>query len=117
LKHSFTRLIWFIDLGLVLRQVQWEEFIDHAKAIGALRALTYTLFALRALMGVQIPSETLRELSDLNALERWCVQQVVSRNPRPALGEVIVAFSIPGIMAKFSYLCEFSFPRREVLAE
>ncbi len=45
------------------------------------------------------------------------MQQVVSRNPRLALGEVIVEFSIPGVMAKFSYLCEFSFPRREILAE
>ncbi|MBI3800477.1 MAG: nucleotidyltransferase family protein [Deltaproteobacteria bacterium] len=117
LKHSFTRLIWFIDLGLALRQVQWGESIDHAKAVGALRALTYTLLALRALMGVQIPSETLRELSRLNRLEHLFVQQVISRNPRQALGEVMVALSIPGVIGKLSYLFEFGFPRQEILAE
>lgn len=117
LKHSFSRLIWFVDLGLVLQRVKWEELLDQAEATGTFRPLAYALWGLKELMGVELPREVLTQLPPLNWLERRFLQGVVSREAMGALGEVLVACSIPGLTAKLGYLLEVGFPRQEVLAE
>jgi len=117
LKHPFSPLIWFVDLGLVFQRMRWEELLEQAKATGTLRPLAYALFGLKGLMRVEIPQEVLACLPLLNLLERRFLRGVVRRKAMGRLGEVLVAFSIPGLMAKMSYLFELGLPRREVLAE
>ena len=117
LKHSFCRLIWFVDLGLVLKQVRWEELEEGARASGTLRPLAYALFGLRALMGVEAPLEALASLPRPNRVERAFLRAVVDRKEIETLGELVMAFSIPGFTAKLAYVLEIGFPRREALAE
>lgn len=117
LKHSFARLFWFVDMGLVLPRVAWEEMLGWAEDSGALRALAYALGGLQALMGIELPADVLARLPRLNRLERAFLHRVVRRQEMQTLGEVMVAFSIPGVMGKLSYLLEFGFPRHEVLAD
>jgi hypothetical protein len=68
-------------------------------------------------MGVDVPREALASLPRPNPVERAFLRAVVERRGIEALGEVVMAFSIPGVRAKLAYLLEFAFPRREVLAE
>ncbi|MFN3476315.1 MAG: nucleotidyltransferase family protein [Candidatus Methylomirabilales bacterium] len=119
LKHSFSRLIWFADLGLLVGAgcVKWEELVDRAEATGTLRPLAYALWGLKRLMGVKIPPEVLAWLPRLNWFEQAFLHGVVNRKAMNPIGEGLVAFSIPGLLAKLGYLLEFGFPRREVLAE
>ena len=117
LKHSFARLFWFVDMGLVLPCVAWEELLSWAEDSGALRALAYALGGLQALMGIEIPTAVLTRLPRLNRLERAFLRRVVRRQEMQTLGEVMVAFSVPGVMDKLRYLLEFGFPRHEVLAD
>ncbi len=115
LKHSFNRLIWFIDLGLVLKQVRWAGVVNRAEAAGALRVLAYALLPLRAIMGIEVPEAVVARLPRLNRAERAFLDRVVTRRPMETPGDVVVAFSIPGLQGKLGYLLELAFPRREVL--
>ena len=133
LKHSFSRLIWFVDLGLVLqgarinpaptavgeglRPSPWEELLSWAEVTGSLRALAYALFGLSRLMRVSAPQEVLARLPQLNWIEQTFLNRVVSRQAMETLGEVMVAFSIPDLQGKLGYFLELGFPRHEVLAE
>lgn len=117
LKHSFSRLIWFVDLGLLLPHVRWEELVDRAAAAGALRALAYALVGLQRLLGVKVPPELLGRLPRFNGIERRFLQTVVSRRAMLTPGEVMVVFAIPGCMGKLGYLLELGLPRRKVLAQ
>ncbi|MBI3989057.1 MAG: nucleotidyltransferase family protein [candidate division NC10 bacterium] len=134
LKHSFSRLIWFVDLGLLvgagfhparlgrassppLQCVKWEELLGWAEATGTLRALAYALFGLERLLMVEVPQEVQARLPRFNRMEHMFLDRVVSRQAREMLGEVLVMFSIPDLKGKLGYLLEFGFPRQEVLAE
>lgn len=116
LKHSFSRLIWFVDLGLLVGWEKWEELLDWAEDFGALRPLAYALFGLNRLMGVEVPQEILARLPRFNGIERRFLQGVINRRAMETPGEVMVVFSIPDLLGKLGYLLELSFPKREVLA-
>ena len=55
LKHSYTRLVWLVDLALVSRRIDWSELLDEAEASGTMRALAYAVRGLESLLGVTIP--------------------------------------------------------------
>jgi len=117
LKHSFSRLIWLVDLGLVWQQLRWEDLLLQAIASGTLRPLLYVLLSLQRLMGVEVPPHVWAALPQLGRLEQRFLEAVARRRGLVALGEVMVAFSIAERRRRWGYLVEFSFPERHVLAE
>lgn len=115
LKHSFSRLMWLVDLGLVAQRVEWPAIVDRARAAAALRPLAYVVCLLEALLRVDVPPEIRAALPRLNRIERLFVSSVVRRSSTETFGELTVAFSIPGATGKLSYLAELCFPRRAAL--
>ncbi len=116
-KHSFSRLIWLVDLALVCRQVCWGELIEQAQRTGTLRPVAYALRSIERLFGTKIPRDVWESLPHLNWIERKFVTAVVGRRAAEPQGELLVAFSIPSLFGKLAYLLEFVFPRPRVLAE
>lgn len=116
-KHSFSRLIWLVDLALVCRQVSWGELIEEARRTGTLRPVAYALSSIAGLFGTKVPQDVWGALPRLNWIERRFVTAVVGRRAAEPEGELLVAFSIPSLLGKLSYLLEFAFPRPHVLAE
>jgi len=117
LKHSYSRLIWLVDLALVLRDAPWPALLEYARASGALRPLAYAVSALDWLLGRwEVPEAVRRELPTLGRLERGFMRLVARRSGVETPGELIVALSIPGLVGKAAYLAELTFPRRHVLA-
>ena len=55
LKHSYSRLIWLVDLALVLADALWTPLMEHARASGALRPLAYAVSILDTLLGFPVP--------------------------------------------------------------
>ncbi|MGH9463062.1 MAG: nucleotidyltransferase domain-containing protein, partial [Vicinamibacteria bacterium] len=51
LKHSFSRLIWFLDLALVARQLDWEELLLQAQNTGTMRSVAYAVDGMTRLLG------------------------------------------------------------------
>lgn len=117
LKHSFSRLIWLVDLALVWQRLQWAELMPQAIASGTLRPLAYVLWSLERLMGVEMPAHVWAALPQLSKVEKLFLEAVAQRRDMGALGEVMGAFSIPEWRRRLGYLLEFGFPNRHVLAE
>jgi hypothetical protein len=116
-KHSFSRLIWLVDLALISRRLDWEELLLQARNTGTLRSVAYALLAMEKLLGVRIPPAVWVTLPSLNRMERKFMEAVVSRKETEPAGELLVAFSIPSLPGKLGYLYEFTFPCRSVLGE
>ena len=116
LKHSYSRLIWLVDLALVLRDAPWPTLLEHARASGALRPLAYAVSALALLLGLRVPAAVREELPALGPLERAFLRLVARRRGVETPGELLVALSIPGALGKAAYLAELVFPRRHALA-
>jgi hypothetical protein len=117
LKHSYSRMIWLVDLGLVSRQLDWSKLLHLAESYGALRSAAYATRCLETLMNVEIPDDVRGALPSLNKVESGFIDLVKRRRPEmEALGEPLVAFSIPTWGGRLAYLFEYTFPRRHVLA-
>src|SRR5262249_6507276 len=117
LKHSYSRLIWLVDLALVLSDAPWPALLEQARVTGALRPLAYAMSAVERLLGrLDVPESVRRELGDLGPLERVFMSLVTTRRGVETPGELMVAFSIPGVFGKAAYLAELGIPRRHVLA-
>jgi hypothetical protein len=117
LKHSYSRLIWAVDLGLLSQRVNGDELVGEAEASGTVRALTYALVGVHSLMRVPLPGDLPDRLPRLNWIEQVFLRRVTSRQRVAPLGEVLVAFSIPDFVGTLGYLRECGFPRREVLTQ
>ena len=116
LKHSYSRLIWLVDLALVLADAPWTPLMEHARASGALRPLAYAVSILDTLLGFPVPEAVRQELPALGPLERAFVRIVARRQGVETPGELLVALSIPGVTGRAAYLAELVFPRRQALA-
>ena len=116
LKHSYNRMIWLVDLGLVSKQLDWSELLRVAEAYGALRPTAYAARCLETVMGIEIPGDVRRALPRLNRLEWGFLDLVKRRRPEmEAFGEPLVAFSIPTWRGRLAYLYEYLFPSLRVL--
>ena len=116
-KHSFSRLIWLVDLSLVFRRLDWEELLLEAEKTGTLRSVAYAVSAMERLLGVKIRPGVWVSLPHLNRMECKFVDAVVARRAAEPTGELLVAFSIPSFLGRLGYLFEFAFPRRKVMRE
>jgi len=116
LKHSYCRMIWLVDLGLVSKQLDWSELLHLAEAYGALRPTAYAARCLETLLGIEIPSDARKTLPRLNKVESGFLDLVKRRRPEmEAFGEPLVAFSIPTWRGRLAYLYEYLFPSLRVL--
>jgi hypothetical protein len=116
LKHSYSRLIWLVDLGLVSQRLDWERLLRFAEAYRAMRSTAYAVTCLDELVATEVPEDVRRALVPLNKVESVFVDLVKRRRiEMEALGEPLVAFSIPTWRGRLAYLFEFMFPRRRVL--
>jgi hypothetical protein len=117
LKHSYSRLIWLVDLALVLRDAPWPSLLEQARVTAALRPLAYAVSAVERLLGrLDVPESVRCELPVLGRLEQAFLSLVTTRRGVETPGELVVAFSAPGVMGKATYLAELAIPRRHVLA-
>jgi hypothetical protein len=118
LKHSFSRLIWLVDLALVARQQNdWQALLALARETWTMRPLSYALLALDRCLAFEIPEPVRKKLIQPNRVERLFLDLVTARRPEMHfLGEPILAFSIPSWSGRLAYLIEYIFPKRRILS-
>ena len=116
LKHSYSRLIWLVDIALVLRDAVDDELIAEARAVGAERPLAYAFGLLDAVLGIRPSRAVADSLGALNRAERTFVGLVTRRSGMEVPGELLTALGIPGLRSKLAYLAELGFPATDVLA-
>ena len=78
-RHGFNRLIWFMDLDLLIRryadELDWGMVTGEAKAEGAQASLWYTFHLLRKMLGAPIPEKVIADLRP-NPLIRWAFARI-----------------------------------------
>jgi hypothetical protein len=118
LKHSFSRLIWLVDLALVARQQNdWQALLALARETGTMRPLSYALLALDSCLAFEIPEDVRKSMIQPNRIERLFLDLVKARRcEMHYLGEPILAFSIPSWSGRLAYLIEYIFPKRRTLS-
>src|SRR5207244_11279390 len=88
LKHSYSRLIWLVDLALVLADAPWPTLLEQARASGTLRPLAYAVSVLDLLLGLEVPAAVREELPPFGPLERAFVRLVAERWRAETPGEL-----------------------------
>lgn len=111
LKHAHARLIWLVDLALLLPALDPDELVGVAAKTGCSRVLKYTLALLHRLLDVPVPPLAVR----LNGLERRYLEAVMRREQPAVIGEIVMVFSVPTRLGQLQYLLELCFPQVEVL--
>ena len=78
-RHGFNRLIWFMDIDLLIRryadELDWGMVMGEAKAEGAQASLWYTLRLLRQMLGAPIPEKVMADLRP-NPWIRWTFARI-----------------------------------------
>lgn len=120
-KHSFTRLIWFVDLLRIL-ELEKARFNPREMAEIAERwnllpsALIPVLFA-KERFGCAVP-DYLEDLMARTGLRKNFFARMVLNNHRSqGMGNYFVASRIVGLGDKLKFLWEFCFPKREAMAQ
>jgi Uncharacterised nucleotidyltransferase len=117
LKHSYSRLIWLVDIALMLGVVADEgALLAEARAAGAERSLAYAVNLIDTVLSLRPPDAIAGALPSLNGAERAFLRLVARRSGMEVPGELVAAFAIPGLMGKLAYLAELGFPATAVLA-
>ena len=77
-RHSFSRLIWFKDIDLLLRRsaLDWDIVASRAEQQGCVDSVALTLELLEATLGTQLPPGA-RELLSLRPRWQRALQRVV----------------------------------------
>ncbi len=121
LKHNVERLIWLVDVRLLLERLtaaEWGELISRAELLGQTRTLAQVLFLLEDLLHYQGPAETrqFRQVNRLSTLERW-VLRMRKRNGRLPGWSTLVLFPASMRRGRWMFIWETFFPQPEVLRQ
>lgn len=110
LKHGYSRLLWLLDLALVLPTLNLDEVLQAAEETGTLRPA-----ALAAELVCRIGGHDSPLRSGLNRWEMASVEQIIERRFPAEAGELLCLFSIPNWRGKLALLSEFVMLRPDVV--
>jgi hypothetical protein len=98
-KHSFSRLIWFLDLALLIRQhrdMNWPVVWSRAREFNLTKSLYFALHYLRSVFGIELPEiiEKRFKPGSLNLVERRFLRALLAGEEIGLVGDLLMAFSI-----------------------
>jgi len=121
LKHSFLRLIWYIDIIKVIEKnpcLKWERLGERARVAGLERLLYDVLFNLRENFGL-VPEGFLSEIrpQKLGLIERGIMKRILSNQRSEGYGDLLYILAIPGLLKKVLFAKDILFPSWEKMVE
>ena len=120
-KHSFTRLIWFVDLFRILtmgeEKFDPEEMMKIAEGWNLLPSSLIPVLLAQECLGFALPPCLEASISRLALRKNFFCRQVLNNRRSQGMGNFFVASQMGGGWAKARFLWEFCFPRREVMAQ
>lgn len=121
IKHSCDRLVWFVDLAMLLKspEAPWEAVIDRARRFNLTKPAYYALSYAASTIGLSVPDAVMRALRPARAgwLERRCMARVLRGEPAGRFGEVFMLFMMNRVTDRLRFILETCFPDRNVLAQ
>jgi hypothetical protein len=121
-KHNLGRLIWLVDLRLLLQRFEppdWAGLADRAMDLGLKRHLRCLFYLLHHLFQLDPPPEVRRIMGDgsIGMIEERLLRRRVAMNPLPAWAPPVLLLPEKGFAKRLSCLLEASLPREEVLRQ
>jgi hypothetical protein len=121
-KHNLDRLIWFVDIKLLLQGFDpgdWAGLIHRARDLGLNGHLRCVLYLLHHLFQLDPPLEVRRLLGNgtLGMIEKRLLQRRVEGKRLPSWGPLLLLLPEEGMAKRLFYLLEASVPREEVLRQ
>ncbi|MBI3928935.1 MAG: nucleotidyltransferase family protein [Armatimonadetes bacterium] len=110
LKHGYERLLWLVDLALVLPHADPERLAREAREARAERALAYGRHLTSRLF--QMPRDRPVRLS---LLERIFLDRALARRGLRRGGKILMALELP-VRQRMAYLAQLVFPARSQFA-
>jgi len=122
IKHSCDRILWFVDMALMIRDrkpEEWNRLIERAQQFKLEKPTYYAFIYLQNTIGSAIPGHVLKTLcpSHTGWLERRCMERVMAGKQTGRFGELFTLFMMERIIDKWSFIKETCFPQRDVLAQ
>jgi hypothetical protein len=121
LKHNVERLVWLVDIRLVLETLQaddWPRLIRRAQQLGQTRILAQVFFLLDELLQFHFPdtARQFRQANGLTSLEKWTLRRRKHQGALPRWS-TLVLFSAGMGSGKWPFIWETFFPKPKVLEQ
>jgi hypothetical protein len=120
LKHSYSRLIWLVDLHeLLLNGLDWQELTARARFWRQERVVLYALVLLEGMFHVNIPSAVRNDLgaSRLNGLEKHVLRLTMRGFSSEQACFALWLSNIEGIPNKIRFVRESAFPEHRIMMQ
>jgi hypothetical protein len=124
LKHSYSRLIWLVDLheSLILladKPDGWEKLVERARFWKQEKVVLYVLILIKSIFNTEIPSQVKLDLGirQLNILEKYFLDLKIGGFSSNGLCEVLWLCNIQGPANKLRFIKETIFPREEIMLQ
>ncbi len=122
LKHDVNRLIWLVDIKILLanwKRSDWEALLNRAGELGQEKTISYIFFLLLHLFDFHPPLEARQhpELKRLHFLEKKLLRERTKRGSLPVWASLVLFSSGKGVQKQFSFIHETLFPRPEILRQ
>jgi hypothetical protein len=122
MKHSFSTLIWIVDISLLVENRDstfWTSLQKRADQLEQTRPLSYALFLTKGLFGLEPPQRCRFEDPNkaLSRLERGILRVRIKGQRLHRLGPLMALFCLPGLKARVTFLWETLFPKKAVVEQ
>jgi hypothetical protein len=122
LKHCADRLIWLVDLKLLVTAWNvddWRCFVSRCEFLGQKKPVSYVLFLLERVLDYDLPAEMRSQLGlhVLTPLERNILKRGVENGVLPQWTPLLFLSTHNGLGSQLQYIFENFFPRPEILRQ
>ena len=111
MKHSFERLLWFVDIKEIIEHESpcfvWDGLADRARRLELQRPLYYALHYIKTLYGTDVPPLLLEDLKRAcNKFDCLLIGLLLENKKMPRWGDIAFLFNIKGTRQRIRYLRE-----------
>lgn len=122
LKHSYSRLIWLVDLyesAKGWKDEEWNALVDRARFWHQERVVLYGLMLVQILFGPKPPDKVLKQLGieKIHPIEKGLIRWKGDGFSSDLLCMVLWLFCIEKTADRFRFLQETVFPKEDVLRQ
>jgi hypothetical protein len=121
LHHGLSRLIWFTDILEVIRfyreKIDWDKFIREAKGYKVEKAIYYTFFYTKEILGDSAPEVVLERLKPLKKsfLEKKFLDLILNNEQIENVRFFLTLIMMRNFLDKIKFLREIVLPSPKVL--
>jgi len=120
-KHSFSRLIWFVDIGLLLNRLNSTTPLETVRARATRLGLEQPLYYVCAYLRHVLALPSLQSLSFPRPSLTWAERRLAAllmKNKRiDGMGDLLFLLSIRPARVRRQFLCRTLFPRTDMMRE